>query len=49
MFNTLHFTTYALRKYFITDDRWRRIGWKNVSKLWLEERTPERLKGEGSQ
>jgi len=31
---------YALRK-------WRRIGWKNVCKLWLEERTPEQLKGEG--
>ena len=27
--------------------RWRRIGWKNVCKLWLEERTPEELKGEG--
>jgi hypothetical protein len=26
--------------------RWRRIGWKNVCKLWLEERTPEQLKGE---
>ena len=31
---------YALRK-------WRRIGWENVCKLWLEERTPEHLKGEG--
>ena len=27
--------------------RWRKIGWKNVCKLWLEERTPEQLKGEG--
>jgi hypothetical protein len=27
--------------------RWRRIGWKNVCKLWLEERTPEQLKSEG--
>ena len=26
--------------------RWRHIGWKNVCKLWLEERTPEQLKGE---
>jgi hypothetical protein len=26
--------------------RWRRIGWKNVCKLWLGERTPEQLKGE---
>ena len=26
--------------------KWRRIGWKNVCKLWLEERTPEELKGE---
>jgi hypothetical protein len=28
--------------------KWRRIGWKNVCKLWLEERTPEELKGEGA-
>jgi len=27
--------------------RWRRIGWKNLCRLWLEERTPEQLKGEG--
>jgi len=27
--------------------KWRRIGWKNVCKLWLEERSPEQLKGEG--
>jgi hypothetical protein len=27
--------------------KWRRIGWKNVCKLWLEDRTPEQLKGEG--
>ena len=27
--------------------KWRRIGWKNVIKLWLEERTPEQLEGEG--
>jgi len=26
--------------------RWRHIGWKNVCKLWLGERTPEQLKGE---
>ena len=26
--------------------RWRRIGWRNVCKLWLQERTPEQLKGE---
>ncbi|HEX9902917.1 MAG TPA: hypothetical protein VGB72_08650 [Acidobacteriota bacterium] len=26
--------------------KWRRIGWKNVCRLWLEERTPEQLKGE---
>jgi hypothetical protein len=26
--------------------KWRRIGWKNICKLWLEERTPEQLKGE---
>jgi hypothetical protein len=30
----------------ITDERWRKIGWKNVCELWLEERTPEQLKGE---
>jgi len=23
----------------------RRIGWKNMCKLWLQERTPEQLKG----
>jgi hypothetical protein len=27
--------------------KWRKIGWKNVCKLWLEERSPEQLKGEG--
>jgi hypothetical protein len=27
--------------------KWRRIGWKNICKLWLEDRTPEGLKGEG--
>jgi len=27
--------------------RWRKIGWRNVCKLWLEERTPEQSKGEG--
>jgi hypothetical protein len=27
--------------------KWRTIGWKNVCKLWLGERTPEQLKGEG--
>ena len=26
--------------------KWRRIGWKNVCKLWLQERTPEQLKVE---
>jgi hypothetical protein len=26
--------------------KWRPIGWKNICKLWLEERTPEQLKGE---
>jgi hypothetical protein len=31
---------YALRK-------WRRIGWKDVCNLWLQERTPEQLKGGG--
>ena len=29
--------------------KWRKIGWKNVCKLWLQERTPEELKGEGGQ
>ena len=28
--------------------KWRRIGWKNICKLWLEERPPEQLKGEES-
>jgi hypothetical protein len=27
--------------------KWRKIGWKNVCKLWLEESTPEKLKGKG--
>jgi hypothetical protein len=27
--------------------KWRIIGWKNICKLWLEERTLEQLKGEG--
>jgi hypothetical protein len=27
--------------------KYRRIGWKNICKLWLEERIPEQLKGEG--
>jgi hypothetical protein len=27
--------------------KYRRIGWKNICKLWLQERTPEELKGEG--
>ena len=27
--------------------KWRRIGWKNICKLWLQERSPEQLKGEG--
>jgi len=26
--------------------KWRKIGWKNICKLWLEEQTPEKLKGE---
>ncbi len=30
-----------------TFKRWRNIGWKNICKLWLEESTPEKLKGEG--
>jgi len=27
--------------------KWRRIGWKNICRLWLEESSPEKLKGEG--
>jgi hypothetical protein len=30
-----------------TFKKWRRIGWKNVCRLWLQERTPEQLKVEG--
>jgi len=26
--------------------KWRRLGYKNICKLWLQERTPEQLKGE---
>jgi len=29
--------------------KWRRIGWKNVCKLWLQERTPEQLKGDNGE
>ncbi len=29
--------------------KYRRIGWKNICKLWLEESTPEKLKGERNQ
>ena len=29
--------------------KWPKIGWKNVCKLWLQERTPEQLKGEGGE
>ena len=39
-------TTSALR--LTVNWKWRRIGWKNNCKLWLEERTPEQLKGEGN-
>jgi hypothetical protein len=28
------------------NEKWRRIGWKNICKLWLQEGTPEELKGE---
>jgi hypothetical protein len=27
--------------------KYQRIGWKNICKLWLEEATPEKLKGGG--
>ena len=37
---------YALCALLYALGRWRRIGWKNICKLWLEERTPEQLKGE---
>jgi hypothetical protein len=30
-----------------TFKKWRRVGWKNLCKLWLQERTPEQLKGGG--
>ena len=30
-----------------TFKKWRNIDWKNICKLWLQESTPERLKGEG--
>ena len=38
---------YALCALLYALGRWRRIGWKNVCKLWLQERTPEQLKGKG--
>jgi hypothetical protein len=36
---------YALCAMLYALGRWRRIGWKNVCKLWLQERTPEQMKG----
>jgi len=27
--------------------KYRRIGWKNICKVWLEESTPEEFKGKG--
>jgi len=35
-----------LKELKVAFKKWRRIGWKNISKLWLEESTPEKLKGE---
>ena len=29
--------------------KWREIRWKNVCKLWLQEQTPEQLKGAGEE
>jgi hypothetical protein len=26
--------------------KWRKIGWKNICELWLEESTPGKLKGQ---
>ena len=26
--------------------KWQRIGWRNICKLWLQERRPEKLKRE---
>jgi hypothetical protein len=37
---------YALCAMLYALGKWRRIGWKNVCKLWLQERTPDQLKGE---
>ena len=34
---------YALCALLYALGRWRNIGWKNICKLWLEERTPEQL------
>jgi len=36
---------YALCSLLYASWKWRRIGWKNVSKLWLQECNPEELKG----
>ena len=40
---------YALCALLYALGRWRRIGWKNVCKLWLQERTPEQLKGDSGE
>jgi hypothetical protein len=41
----LRLTPHALR--LTIEGKGRRIGWKNICKLWLQERTPEQLKVEG--
>jgi hypothetical protein len=38
--------TKDLKELKATFKKWRRIGWKNICKLWLEERNPEQLKRE---
>jgi hypothetical protein len=40
-------TAKELHELKATFKKWRHIGWKNICKLWLEERIPEQLKGEG--
>ncbi len=45
-FEYLRYAPCAMRYAF---GKWRKIGWKNICKLWLEEGTPEQLKGEGGE
>ena len=48
LFHVFKVTPCTMRYALCGNWKWRRIGWKNICKLRLEERTPEELKGEGN-